>query len=101
MAVDVQSRLFVPHNDVAIGWGDHIEWSRFIPYIAPHCPDITFVTRSEMVRLFSRLGALVIGYEDANPIALANAPQYLHDVLPPGVRIPRGDQMELPELWAD
>lgn len=97
---DVQSRLFAQLNET-ICWGDCIEGAKFFPYVAPHCPDLTLVTRKEMVRLFSRLGMPVIAFEEANPIALANAPRYLHECLPPGVRIPRGDQMALPELWAD
>ena len=43
----------------------------------------------------------VIAFADAVPGELASAAAYMMSLIPPGVRIPRGDEMALPELWAD
>src|ERR1700674_455512 len=75
--------------------------ARCVPYVAQHCPSTMLVVRPELVRLFSRLGMPVIAFADAVPGELASAAAYMMSLIPPGVRIPRGDEMALPELWAD
>lgn len=97
-----EQRLLKPW-ETSQGFGDVIEQARIIPYVAPHCPGTTLVVRSELVRLFSQLGLPVIAFADVDPEAISCTAMAMGpaNFVPRGIRIPRGDDMVLPPLWAD
>src|SRR5207249_5166511 len=83
------------------GLGDALHWCRMVPYLAPHCPDVTIAVRRPLVRLFSRLGLPVVAYADVVPGNFSALASCLWAFLPPRVRLPPLHAMALPPLWCD
>jgi hypothetical protein len=86
--------LLIPWQQ-GLGWGDAIQGSKIVPYVAPYWAETTtLAVRSELVRLFSRLGLRVR--------ALAPGDETVTRALVPGdIRLPHFEHMQLPPLWAD
>lgn len=93
------SRFLSFHAGIG-GWGDALQDARIIPYIAPHWPDTTLATRTELVRLISRLGLPVVALaalEQLDPVPYLYSPfTEIH-----GAHLPQFEHMRLPSLWAD